>query len=55
MTERDVIFPLLAISMCEACLIEDLWRSPKAEEVSHFFLARVVSDVFDLKMTGVSA
>lgn len=46
-TERDVIFPLLAVSV--ARLWQRLSDLPKAEEVSHFFLARVVSNVLDLE------
>lgn len=47
MTEREVILPLQDISM-----VHEKGRTeciPKAEKVSHFFLACVMRDVLDLE------
>ena len=40
-----MIFPLFAISMQQA---QGRFNIPKAEEISHFFLARVVGNVLHL-------
>ena len=47
-TERDVIFPLLAVSMQKSAK-EAFYDLPETEKVSHFLLARVVGNVLDLE------
>lgn len=47
MTERDVILPLFSVSIPFCNVLR--WKVvPKAKEVSHFLLAGIVGNVFDL-------
>ena len=52
-TERDVIFPLLAVSSNKSAK-EALYDIPETKEVSHFLLARIVGDVLDLEFNWLA-